>query len=123
MSERGSLDDVALLVVDDDALVRELFHRLFARLRIDGAVVASGDAACEVARHRQFSLVLIDHGLAGEEGRDVAQRLRPLVGSGTRLIRVSGASDGPGPARDGFDGVDEKPSSAASLRDAIARWR
>jgi CheY-like chemotaxis protein len=78
-----------VLIVEDNVDQAETL-RMF--LSIKGhrlAVAASGPAAIEIARRLRPDVVLLDLGLPGFDGFEVARRLRQEHGAAMRIIAVS----------------------------------
>jgi signal transduction histidine kinase len=65
-----------LLVVDDEAMVRSVLHRLLALRGHDVTEAASGAEGLELAGAREFDLVITDQGMPGMSGREFAAELR-----------------------------------------------
>lgn len=91
-----------LLVVDDDVDLCELLSRL---LRAEGYgvdIAGSGSSALDAVGRHQPDLVLLDIGLANEDGREVLQALRRasdvpvvfLTGRGHEIDRIAGLKMG-----------------------------
>jgi PAS domain S-box-containing protein len=80
-----------VLVVDDIPDVAETMALLLKMLGHDVRVVHDGPSALETARIYQPDAVLLDIGLPGMDGYQVAERLRKQEGGGkTLLVAVSG---------------------------------
>jgi CheY-like chemotaxis protein len=78
-----------VLVVDDNDDAREMLREI---LRAAGHTVyeaADGPSALEVARARHFDVALVDIGLPGLDGYEVARRLRASA-EGTLLVALTG---------------------------------
>jgi CheY-like chemotaxis protein len=78
-----------VLIVEDNADQAETL-RLFLSLkghRLE--IAASGPAAIELARRQRPDVVLLDLGLPGFDGFEVARRLRQEHGTTMRIIAVS----------------------------------
>ncbi len=111
---------LAVLLVDDDPIVREV---LGAQLRALGhavAVAADVSAACDLAGTQEFDVLLIDQRLDGADGIDLLRRLRAIAGTqGARAIAISAELD-PRRATElrsaGFDATLPKPTDLAGLR-------
>jgi DNA-binding response OmpR family regulator len=65
-----------ILVVDDDAEIRELVRRGLALAGYAATVAEDGEAALRVARDEAFDLVVLDRLLPGIDGLEVCRRLR-----------------------------------------------
>lgn len=107
-----------VLVVDDDRHVRDAITRA---LRIDGYATAAADdgpAALEQLAERPYDLVLLDIGLPGLDGLEVARRVRH-AGDDTPILMVT-AREAVSDRVDGLDaGADDylvKPFALAELR-------
>jgi signal transduction histidine kinase/ActR/RegA family two-component response regulator len=86
---RGAL----VLIVDDDALVREAMQGLFAQWGCEVAVAANGDEAmAALARHDRLpDALLCDYLLpGGESGADVIRRLHAAAGIAIPAALISG---------------------------------
>jgi adenylate cyclase len=71
VTRRGSL-----LVVGDNALNRDVLSRRLRQRGYNVLVAAGGEEALELARDRDFHLVLLDVEMPGVSGLDVLTRLR-----------------------------------------------
>ena len=111
-----------ILVVDDDAVSRELLTLLLAREGYEVETVDSGDAALlhlgsmTVPRP---GVVLTDMQMPGTSGSSLANRLRSVCGDSTVLLAMSGSVPNQAAWR-GFDGFLRKPFKMETLRAAIA---
>lgn len=65
-----------ILLVDDDALVREIVQRLLEQDGQRVTAVASGEQALAVLAERRFDLVVLDMQLPGLDGLETARRIR-----------------------------------------------
>jgi CheY-like chemotaxis protein/HPt (histidine-containing phosphotransfer) domain-containing protein len=111
---------VQVLVVDDDALSREVLALLLEHAGYAVVTVDSGDAAL---LHLQTAsplpgVVLTDLQMPGTTGRELAQQMRALSGSATRLVAMS-ASVPEDDSHTEFDGFLQKPFTVERLTAAI----
>jgi len=89
----NSLRAVRVLVVDDDASVRDAMHGLLKRWDCEVSTAADGDEAIARARERRPDVVLCDLELAhGESGVEVVEAIRRLHGEHIRCAFVTGES-------------------------------
>ena len=65
-----------VLVVDDEAPVRELFGELLKKQKCDVTCVAGGEEALLVFSDKDFEVVLLDIKLVGIAGLEVLKKLR-----------------------------------------------
>jgi len=78
-----------VLVVDDDAAVADSMAALLAIEGQEVRTAANGEAALELARSFRPRLILLDIGLGGMDGYEVARRLRAQQSPGERLCLVA----------------------------------
>ena len=87
----GSLRGIRVLIVDDEALVRDAIQGLLVQWGCEVITAERGDEALELARGRRPDVVLCDLRLAdGESGVDVMNTLRRELGSGVACAFVTG---------------------------------
>ena len=111
-----------ILVVDDDALSRELLTLLLEHAGYAVDSVDSGDAAVQHLSSRAVPLpgiVLADLQMPGMTGEALARRLRCLCGPSTILLAMSGSAPHPEAVRE-FNGFLLKPFTVEDLAAAIA---
>ncbi len=113
-----------ILVVDDNEDSARGLGRLLRRAGHEIALAHDGAAALEVATGFLPDAVLLDIGLPGLDGYEVARRLRTMPGPDrARLIAVSGygqESDRQRSRAAGFDAHLVKPVDLAALRSLLA---
>jgi CheY-like chemotaxis protein len=112
-----------ILLVEDHADAREALQAL---LELDGYEVLTapeGAAALDIARTKHPDIALIDIGLPGMDGYEVARRLRAMDGFRPVLVALTGYSQ-PEERRDaeaaGFDAHLVKPVDPADLARVLA---
>jgi CheY-like chemotaxis protein len=113
-----------VLVVDDN---RDAAHSLTMVLELDGhevRVAHDGGAALELARDYRPEVVLLDIGLPGMDGYEVARRLRAEGPGGGLLVAMTGYGQEEDRRRTreaGFDVHLVKPVEPQVIRDLLAR--
>ena len=113
---------VRILIVDDDAVSREVLSLLLTRQGYSVEAADSGDSALLGLQEAQDSLpevVLTDLQMPGLAGIELACQIRAVCGSQTMLLAMSGSK----PAQEVqsvFDGFLAKPFSMEALQAAIA---
>ena len=112
---------VRVLVVDDDALSREVLALLLNSAGYAAEAVDSGDSAL---RHLQTTrllpdVVLADLQMPGTSGDELARQLRDLCGPATTLLAMSATEPDDGSDRE-FDGFLQKPFTMETFAAAIA---
>jgi two-component system CheB/CheR fusion protein len=115
-----------VLVVDDNPDVAESVAMLLVEgLGHEVKVAHSGPQALELAREFRPEAVLLDIGLPGMDGYEVARRLRQLPGAdGALLVALSGYGQEEDRRRSREAGFDEhllKPAGWATLQPVLAR--
>jgi CheY-like chemotaxis protein len=110
-----------ILVVDDSEEVREVLRELLSRHGYTVVTAPDGESGLVELETRTFDMAMVDLGLPGINGLEVAHRLR-LRWPGTRIALMTGYGDRMGPddaqAR-GVDFVLAKPFSLDQLRSVV----
>lgn len=114
-----------VLVIDDDADIRDSTAMVLRLLGHDVISAADGVSGMEEGRVFQPDLVLLDVGLPGVDGHDVARAIRTEEwGRRALLAAVTGwarESDRLAAEAAGFDVHLPKPVDLGTLRELIAR--
>jgi CheY-like chemotaxis protein len=110
-----------LLMVDDDALSRELFSLLLRQKGYAVEAVNSGEAALQhlQAQHALPEVVLTDMQMPGLAGAELASQLRSLYGTRMMLLAMSG-SEPKRTDKQAFDGFLLKPFTVDQLAATIS---
>ena len=109
----------AILVVDDEAAVREVVHRLLTREGYVTHVASCADDAlqslADTELRRSIALVILDMSMPGMSGQQALGELRQLLPD-TPIVFFTGYTiDAP----EGADGFIRKPITAAKLAQAV----
>ena len=122
--ESPALSGRRVLIVDDNPDAVQSFASLLKLMDNDVRTATTGLEALRVAKEYRPDLVLLDIGLPGMNGYDVARALRRDLGDGkTVLIAVSGygaMEDKQLAIEAGFDAHFVKPMEIADLQDFLA---
>lgn len=121
VARNAALDSQRILLVDDNVDVCEML-----RAALEGAghavrIAANGQDAIDLAASFRFEIGVLDIGLPGMDGYELALRLR-AIHSGIRLIALTGygqSGDLEAAAAAGFDAHCAKPVTIAGLLDHI----
>ncbi len=116
-----SANEAHILVVDDEPEVRLLLRRCFEREGYAVSEAHNGEDLFRVLDHEPVSLITLDLGLGGEDGLELARRVRakrnvPIVmisGKGDTIDRVVGLELG----------ADDYITKPFHLREVLARVR
>ena len=125
-SAAGALRRMRVLVVEDNADTRETLRRV---LELDGHEVqeaADGPEGVEIALSSRPEAVIVDIGLPGLDGYEVARRVRAALGEAPLLVALTGygqAEDRRQSREAGFDVHLVKPVSPEQLAAALASGR
>jgi two-component system, chemotaxis family, CheB/CheR fusion protein len=110
-----------ILVVDDETDAAEALVELLTLQGHTASAVLDGESALTHAAKLDPELVLVDLGLPGMDGYEVARRLRKLLGRRVTLIAHTGYRDDPARLKEaGFDGHLLKPLSMEKLDALVA---
>ena len=113
----------SILIVEDNVDARDA---LGALLELEGHVVAAageGHEALELVRATDPDIALVDIGLPGIDGYEVARRVRALDGRRPVLIALTGygqPEDRRRASEAGFDGLLVKPVDPTALTTLLA---
>lgn len=111
------MNEKKILVVDDEASIREMLERAFSSKGYSVAAVASGEEALKILADEYFPVMYVDLGLENMSGFDLCERIRK---SGTRamIYAVTGYAGLLGPEEileAGFDDYFSKPIDFEAL--------
>jgi CheY-like chemotaxis protein len=115
------------LVVDDDAMNREVLRRMMSMGGWSVQDVRSGKLAIEACAQFRFDLVLVDFIMPGMNGYETAKAIRDLYAAQDHrasIIAVTGSDNIDSQESLVFDGVLAKPFTADELKaciDLVAR--
>ena len=113
-----------IVVVEDNADVRDLLRLKLRRLGHDVHVVGDGLAGVDSIVDNRPDLALVDIGLPGIDGYEVASRVRQSLGHDVVLVAVSGFGQ-PEDKRKAYDaGFDEhitKPADVTDIENLLSR--
>ena len=127
--QAAPLTAARVLVVDDNAMNREVALAMLERLGVDADSAGSGDEALERAAAVHYDVVLMDEQMPGLDGRETTRRLRrrehergdrrtPVVA----LTANAGADAETRCLAAGMDAFLSKPVRRAALRSLLSRW-
>lgn len=113
-----------MLVVDDSALIHDLFTDIFAQGPTRVLTAGNGDAALDIAAAQAPDIIFLDLNLPPGDGRQVARRLRDNAGTAhIPLIVMTGQVLQESDYAPLFDGFLQKPFQLKQLRGLVADWR
>ena len=78
-----------LLIVDDEADVREFAANFFRKRKIEVLTAASGEEALDLLKNHKPHLVLLDIKMGGIDGIETLRRIRE-IDQGSKVIMVTG---------------------------------
>ena len=113
-----------ILVVDDDASIREILSTQLARLNYNTVVAASGQEAIDLFKSEKPDLVLLDVMMPHMNGLTACQKMRASEKKGTRvpilfLTARDTHHDKLSSALSGGDDFISKPISLQELREHV----
>ena len=116
-----------VLVVEDQALNREVAEGMLAALGVQSATAADGRKALDMLAVDKFDVVLMDCQMPVMDGFSATAELRRREGAGNRMPVIALTANATHEGRDaclaaGMDDYLAKPFSRAALREVLARW-
>ena len=113
-----------ILIVDDDAAIREILSTQLSRLRYDTVTAADGQEAVELFRAEKPDLVLMDLMMPRMDGLAACQKIRAAEKKGARipvlfLTARDTQHDKLSSALSGGDDFISKPISLQELRERV----
>jgi two-component system CheB/CheR fusion protein len=118
----GHADANTLVLVEDQDDSREMLATLLEHAGFAVHAVANGEEAVDVIRSARPQVAVIDIGLPGIDGREVARRVREQGGSTVFMVALTGygqQQDRESVLRAGFDQHLVKPVDADTLLEVI----
>ena len=120
-------EQLRMLVVEDNHDASEALTMLLELFGHQVTVVADGSAAIEAARNHTFDLALVDIGLPGIDGYEVARRIRLIPrAKAMTLVALTGYGQDTDKQRALSAGFDEhltKPVKIERLQELLSRPR
>jgi DNA-binding response OmpR family regulator len=132
MSDPAQPRRTKILIVDDDASIREVLATQLERLSYDTAVASDGEEGIALFERERPDLVLLDLMMPTMDGLKACQKMRALEKKGARVPIVfltarDGTHDKLSTTLSGGDDFVSKPISLEELRErveaALARAR
>lgn len=113
-----------VLVVDDDAILRDLVATALQRADFDVVAVADGPGALQVVDARQVDVVVCDIAMPGMSGLDVVRALRQRPETATLPVILITGTSGSGSVIEGLEaGADDFLTKPVRLEELVARVR
>jgi DNA-binding response OmpR family regulator len=109
----------AVLIVEDDADVRELLRRRFTSLGYRAVAVASGEAGLAALEQRPPCLAVVDLGLPGISGWEFISRFRERTAGSVPVCIVSALDPPPDGERPHVEGYVTKPLKARYIEHMV----
>ena len=122
--DTASPQHLSILIVEDDSDVRTLMEKKLRELGHEVEGFRDGEDGAAAIASRLPELALIDLGLPGIDGYEVANRVRDAVGDQVYLVALSGFGQPEDKRRAleaGFDEHITKPADVRALNDLLGR--
>lgn len=114
-----------VLVVDDNAINREVAVELLRHIGVQADSAADGAEAVAMALSRAYDLIVMDVQMPGMDGIEATRRIRQARGTLPAIIALTAndqADDRSACLAAGMDDYLTKPVRAAQLQRALQRW-
>ncbi|KAG9038817.1 hypothetical protein FRB95_014366 [Tulasnella sp. JGI-2019a] len=117
--------DVRLLLVDDNDLIREIMHKILTKMNFVVDAVSDGTQAVQAAQTGKYHLILMDGQMPGMDGYEATKRIRQSTSTAVRNIKVIALTasairgDKERCLEAGMDAYLPKPVRAKALEEAI----
>ena len=119
------LDGVRVLVIDDNAVNRELARAVLESAGADVTLAEDGEAGAARAAAWPFDVILLDRRMPGLDGPETLRRIRSAPGPNDAIPILAFSADvdlarliGPG----GFDDAIGKPVNPREMIQTVSRW-
>lgn len=125
-SELPDFSHLKILMVDDNAVNREVLRECLSTLGVDPFAASTGREAIELCRSNVFDVIFMDGSMPEMDGFEAARRIRALEQSGasrSRIVALTAHASGPLAARwqdAGMDGYVAKPFTVCRLVEELA---
>jgi len=124
-SDLEALYGLRVLVVDDNAVNRELARAILESVGAEVSEVGDGTEAVDIAQRVPFDIILMDLRMPGLDGRSATAAIRREPGPNQHMPVLAFSADGimdlAAPQNRCFQGVVLKPTSPADLFRALLR--
>ncbi|MBK7863521.1 MAG: response regulator [Archangiaceae bacterium] len=113
-----------VVVVEDNTDIREMLEELLIEEGHSVSSAPEGTGGAKLIIHSVPDLALVDIGLPGLDGYQVAEAVRKEIGSKVKMVALSGygqPEDKARALRAGFDAHLTKPVDLDSLHEVMAR--
>jgi CheY-like chemotaxis protein/anti-sigma regulatory factor (Ser/Thr protein kinase) len=124
-SDLEALYGARVLVVDDNAVNRELARAILESVGAEVTEVHDGAEAVDIAQRLPFDIILMDLRMPGLDGRSATAAIRREPGPNQHMPVLAFSADGimdlAAPQNQCFQGVVMKPTSPADLFRALLR--
>ncbi|HAJ47123.1 MAG TPA: two-component system response regulator [Alphaproteobacteria bacterium] len=115
----------SVLIVEDNALVIEMYRSALRTLDVDVFEARNGQDALTLAAKHQPDLVLMDILLPGDSGYDVLKQMRASPGGGHPVVlavtTAATKADAAKVANAGFNGLIPKPINIQNFIETVRR--
>lgn len=112
---------ISILIVDDEALVREAMQRLLEHDGYEVEAFSDGQSVLKRLQERTFDLVITDFSMPGMSGDELVARIRELSPSQRIILATAYVEEFRvfGQPQDNVDAVLLKPFSFKELAEAV----
>jgi CheY-like chemotaxis protein len=120
-----SAENLVVLVVDDNRVIRDLVTRQLHKLGLGADVAVDGKEALAKLDERDYNLILMDVQMPEMDGIECTQLIRKrdeTAGRHTKIVALTGYGSRVECIQAGMDDFIAKPMNIATLKAMLERW-
>jgi CheY-like chemotaxis protein len=118
--------DEAILIVEDNEVLRRMFQSQLKVLKLKSDEATNGKEALDKFSENNYGLILMDVSMPVMDGLEATRLIRQFEQENARgrvpIVAVTGISDPEACAASGMDGFMTKPFLIEHMRAVVSRW-
>ncbi|HMW04172.1 MAG TPA: response regulator [Leptospiraceae bacterium] len=118
----SSSDTIAILVVDDNLINRNVMQKIFLKLGYSTDTAEHGLAALEIISKKRYDLIFMDIQMPVMDGLDATREIRRKLGHASPIVIALTANIRNQSNEEGMDDYLTKPITLEDIRVVIEKW-